>query len=177
VDKSVYEQNEFFEINGKCIDLDGFHHGDVLRNTCRNKLAAEQYPVGSISIVFNNSNPAMKSESVRLIGNIIDGVKFSGLFVIGSGHTIQGNQMLRLNMAGCNESHAKFGCLYNPKEPGLLESGIYLSKHGERVDPSRQNTISGNIITGFKMAERCIVAAPGVDLKSNTIKENVCKSQ
>jgi parallel beta helix pectate lyase-like protein len=177
VDKSVYEQNEFLEINGKCIDLDGFHHGDVLKNTCRNKLAAEQYPVGSIGIVLNNSNPGMQSESVRLIGNIIDGVKFSGLFVIGSGHTIQGNQMLRLNQAGCNESHAKFGCLYNPKEPGLLESGIYLSKHGERVDPSRQNTISGNIITGFKMAERCIVAAPGVDLNSNTIKENVCKNQ
>ena len=38
-----------------------------------------------------------------------------------------------------------------------MESGIYLSKHGERVDASRQNTITGNVITGFKMAERCIV--------------------
>ena len=177
VDKSVYQDNEFFEINGKCIDLDGFHHGDVLANTCRNKLAAEQYPAGSIGLVFNNSNPGMQSESVRVIGNVLDGVKFSGMFVIGSGHTIQGNQMLRLNLAGCNESHWKFGCIYNPKEPGIVESGIYLSKHGERVDASRQNTITGNVITGFKMAERCIVPAPGVDLKSNTIKENVCKNQ
>ena len=118
VDKSVYQDNEFFEINGKCIDLDGFHHGDVLANTCRNKLAAEEYPAGSIGLVFNNSNPGMQSESVRVIGNVIDGVKFSGMFVIGSGHTIQGNQMLRLNLGRVQRIARKFGCIYNPKEPG-----------------------------------------------------------
>ena len=32
VDKSVYQENEFRRSMAKCIDLDGFHHGDVLRN-------------------------------------------------------------------------------------------------------------------------------------------------
>jgi hypothetical protein len=177
VDKSVYEKNEFNEINGKCIDLDGFHHGGVLANTCRNKLAVDQYPYGHFGIVFNNTNPDMKSEAVRLIGNVIDGTKYGGIFVIGRRHTIERNTMTRLNLAGCNESHSKFGCIYNAEEPEVLQTGIYLGRRAERPDLSRQNLIKANIITGFKMAERCIAAAPGVDLKSNTIEENVCRNQ
>ena len=33
VDHSTYEGNRFDEINGKCIDLDGFHDGAVRNNT------------------------------------------------------------------------------------------------------------------------------------------------
>jgi hypothetical protein len=177
VDKSVYEENVFQEINGKCIDLDGFHHGDVLGNTCRNKLSAEQYPYGHFGIVFNNTNPDMQSEQVRMIGNVIDGAKFGGIFIVGRGHTIESNQLLRLNMAGCNESHSKFGCIYNAKEPDVLQTGIYLGNKAERSEVSRENVIKNNIITGFKMATRCIAAAPGVDLKQNKVEGNVCKNQ
>jgi hypothetical protein len=177
VDKSVYEENVFHEINGKCIDLDGFHHGDVLGNTCRNEGTAEQYPYGHFGIVFNNTNPDMQSEEIRVIGNVIDGAKFGGIFVIGRGHTIEGNHLLRLNMAGCNESHSRFGCIYNAKEPDVLQTGIYLGKMAERPDVSRENVIKNNIITGFKMATRCIAAAPGVDMKNNSIEGNVCRNE
>ena len=177
VDKSKYAANRFDEVNGKCIDLDGFHDGEVIDNTCRNNFPAESYPSGHYGIVFNNTNPDMQSQNVKVVNNIISGAKFGGIFVIGNGHTITGNKLLRLNLAGCNESHLKFGCLYNPKEPDILQTGIYLGSGAERPAIAHRNAISGNTISGFKMAERCIAAAPEVDLKGNTIEKNECKSQ
>ena len=59
----------------------------------------------------------------------------------------------------------------------MLQTGIYLGERAERPDVARENKIRGNVITGFKMAQRCIAAAPGVDLKSNTIEENICRNQ
>lgn len=174
VDRSVYEKNRFTEINGKCIDLDGFHHGDVVRNSCRNRFPASHYPYGHFGIVFNNTNPDMESEAVRVIGNRISGTKFGGIFVIGRGHTIQGNQLLRLNLAGCNESHAKYGCIYNAEEPDILQTGIYLGRRAERPGIARDNTVKGNLVTGFKMANRCVATAPGVDPNGNTVEENTC---
>lgn len=174
VDNSVYTQNHFEEINGKCIDLDGFHHGDVTRNICRNRQPVSAYPYGHFGIVFNNTNPDMRSEEIRVLDNIIDGTKFGGIFVIGRRHTIQGNRLLRLNQAGCNESHVRFGCIYNADEPEILQTGIYLGSQAERPDLSAENRISGNTITGYKMAKRCIASAPSVDRNSNTIKENLC---
>ena len=177
VDKSMYARNKFTEINGKCIDLDGFHNGDILENTCTNRLRASDYPSGHYGIVFNNTNPDMQSANVRIIGNVIRGTKFGGIFVIGNGHTIRDNHLLRLNLAGCNESHLKFGCLYNAEEPEILQSGIYLGKRAERPALTHSNTITANTVSGFKMAERCIAAAPGVQLKSNTIERNECRNQ
>jgi Right handed beta helix region len=177
VDKSVYERNQFLEVNGKCIDLDGFHHGDVRNNTCRNRLTAADYPFGQFGIVFNNTNPDMRSEEIRVIDNVIDGMKFGGIFVIGRGHTIQGNRLVRLNLAGCNESHAMFGCIFDAKEPEMLQTGIYLGRGAERPDLARGNVISGNVISGFRMAERCIAMSPGVDPNSNTIKGNECRNR
>jgi hypothetical protein len=177
VDKSVYERNMFQEIDGKCIDLDGFHHGDVLENVCINKLAASDYLNGNFGIVFNNTNQGMRSEAVRVVGNVVEGTKFGGLFLIGRNHTIKGNRFIRVNLAGCNESHAKFGCVYDASEPNILASGIYLAKGAERPDVARENAIVGNTVTGFKMAERCIGASPKVDLKNNTIEGNTCRNQ
>src|SRR5262249_28820617 len=54
VDASSYTGNRFEEINGKCIDLDGFHDGLIARNTCINKGKAEDYPWGHFAIVMNN---------------------------------------------------------------------------------------------------------------------------
>ena len=38
-------------------------------NTCINRLAAAEYPFGHFGIVFNNTNPDMQSEAIRVVGN------------------------------------------------------------------------------------------------------------
>lgn len=176
VDKSVYSGNVFHELNGKCIDLDGFHHGEVSRNTCINSLPPESYPYGHCAVVMNNTYPKMRSEHIRIVDNLFSGTKYGGIFVIGRHHTIERNRMLRINRAACNESAGKFPCLYNPAEPDLLQAGIYLSAHGERPDPAQSNIIRNNVISGHNMKTRCIAAAPGVDLRSQTLERNDCRN-
>jgi hypothetical protein len=58
VDRSVYVGNEFSEINGKCIDLDGFHDGEVTENKCVHQR--------NFGIVMNNTNPDMQSKGVTI---------------------------------------------------------------------------------------------------------------
>ncbi len=174
VDRSIYAKNRFEEINGKCIDLDGFHHGEVRDNTCINRGSAGEYPFGHYGIVFNNSNPDMQSENVVILGNQIDGTKYGGIFVIGSGHRITGNRLRNINTARCNESGVKFNCLYFSEEPKMLQTGIYLGKKAERPAPARGNVVNNNSISGWKMSSRCIAAAPGVSLAKNKIGKNRC---
>lgn len=171
----VYTENRFEEINGKCIDLDGFHDGVVSANRCVNRNAAEAYPHGNVGIVFNDSHPHTRSNRIVVEDNEIDGTLFSGIFVIGPGHRIVKNRLLNLNMAHCNESRAKFGC-YNPAgDPDLLQTGIYLGRGVLRPNPARDSVIRDNLITGYRMAERCIAAAPGVDARANRIEANRCR--
>jgi hypothetical protein len=180
VEGSVYTRNRFEEVNGKCIDLDGFHDGEVTWNTCVNKGPAESYPYGHFGIVVNNYNPDMRSEHILIADNTIDGSKFGGIFLIGRNHTVVRNRLLNLNLAHCNENRAVFGCVAIQGEPDVLEAGIYLGRIAaewaqKRADASRGHVIEGNVITGYKMAERCVMAAPGVDLKASTVKGNVCR--
>ena len=177
VDKTVYSRNRFEEVNGKCIDLDGFHHGEVRDNTCINPGSADNYPHGHYCIVFNNSNPDMQSEEVVVSGNIIDGAKFGGIFVIGSLNRITGNTLRRLNLAQCNESGTKYGCLYYPEEPDMLRSGIYLGKGAARPAPARDNVVESNQVSGFGMNRWCVTAAPGVSLAANRVKGNQCSDR
>ena len=174
VDGSLYMRNRFEEINGKCIDLDGFHDGEVRENTCLNRGRPEDYAFGHFAIVMNNSNPDMESRNIRVIGNQIDGTKFGGIFVIGTGHRIENNRMRNLNTAHCNEERAKFGCYHFPGEPDLLQSGIYLGRRAERPAPARGNIVRRNPISGYKMSARCIGFAPGVMVKENAVQENRC---
>ncbi len=174
VDKSVYAGNRFEEVNGKCIDLDGFHHGEVSRNSCVNRGSADDYPHGHYGIVFNNSNPDMESEDVLVTNNTIDGAKFGGIFIIGSRNRITENVLRNLNLARCNDSGAKYGCLYYPEEPDLLRSGIYLGKGAHRQAPARGNLVEGNQVSGYGMDSRCIAAAPGVSLAANRLRANRC---
>jgi len=174
VDQSSYEENAFEEVNGKCIDLDGFHHGQVRANRCTNRGAADDYPHGHFGIVFNNSNPDMRSKAVTVADNVIDGAKFGGIFVIGAAHRILNNTLLNLNLARCNLSGKRYGCLYYKDEPDLLRSGIYLGRGAERPDPARNNYIDGNRISGYGMSRYCIVAAPGVEPAANRITRNQC---
>lgn len=176
VESSTYEYNQFEEINGKCIDLDGFHDGAIRGNTCINRGKPEDYPFGHFGIVFNNANPDMQSRNILVESNQLDGMKFGGIFLIGSGHRILRNRLLHINTAHCNENRAQFGCSVLG-EPEVLDSGIYLGSHAERPAPAANNLIEGNTISGWKMKTRCIQAAPGVKLSDNTIKGNQCTDE
>ena len=176
VDQSTYEYNQFEEIDGKCIDLDGFHDGAVRGNRCINRRPPENYPFGHFGIVFNNASIEMRSQNIVVEENVLDGMKFGGIFVIGTGHKIVRNRMLHTNTAHCNENRAKFGCSVLG-EVEVLETGIYLGSHAERPDPARGNLIEGNTISGWKMKARCIQSAPGVKLADNTIRKNTCTDE
>ncbi len=177
VDRSEYIGNTFEEINGQCIDLDGFHDGAVRDNRCTNRKTAGDYPHGSFAIAMNNTHPDTHSENIDLSGNIIDGSKFGGLFLMGSGNKIMGNRFLRLNLAGCNESAKQFGCIYKADEPEMLQSGIYLSRGVARLEESRGNIIRDNEISGHGMKARCIGFGPGVSRRANTLGNNLCSDE
>ena len=176
VEQSTYERNRFEEINGKCFDLDGFHDGVVRRNTCINRRAPEEYPFGHFGIVFNNASIEMRSQNIVIENNELDGMKFGGIFLIGTGHRILRNRMRHIDTAHCNENRAKFGCSVLG-EAEVLETGIYLGSHAEHPDAPRGNIIEGNAISGWKMKTRCIQAAPGVTLSDNTIRHNTCSNE
>jgi hypothetical protein len=145
-----------------------------------NRGTADDYPQGHYAIVVNNWNPDMRSENIRIENNTVDGSKFGGLFLIGQNHRVLRNRFLNLNLAGCNESAAKYGCIAIQGEPKVLESGIYLGRIAaewaqKRAAPSRGHTIRQNVITGFGMnRSRCIQTAPGVSPADSTIESNTC---
>jgi len=160
VDRSVYARNQFSRVNGKCIDLDGFHDGEVSRNVCLN--------IAGYGIVMNNTNPDMRASRVRMEENLLDGVKYGGIFVIGTGNVVRHNRLLRLNTAHC-------GCYYTAGEPDMFSSGIYLGKGAERPAPARGNLIEENEVTGYRMEGRCIGAAPGILAGWNLVRGNRCQ--
>lgn len=175
VDHSTYARNKFDEVDGKCIDLDGFHDGSIVENICVNRGGPDAYPFGHFGIVMNNTDPNMHSQNIEIRGNVIDGMKFGGLFLMGSGHRVTENSFVHLNTAGCNENAKKFGCIYKADEPEMLESGIYLSRGVVRTEKVQGNIIRDNKISGHKMKSRCIEAGPGVRLKENSIGPNSCE--
>ena len=175
VDNSLYAENLMQEINGKCIDLDGFHDGEVRANRCFNLKPASAYPLGHFGIVMNNTNPDMRSEGILIEENEFEGMKFGAIFVIGTKNIIRKNRMRYMNMASCTESHGMgFECYFGEDEPDLLRSGIYLGKGAERPDAATDNTIEDNLITGYKMKARCIGYSPKVDQSSNHVGGNIC---
>ena len=138
MDHSTYARNKFEDVDGKCIDLDGFHDGSIIENQCINRRSPLLYPFGHFGIVMNNTDPNMRSENVEIRGNIIDGTKFGGLFLMGRGHRVVDNSFLHLNKAECNETK-QFVCIYKADEPEMLETGIYLSRGVVRMeDVTRQ---------------------------------------
>lgn len=175
VDQSVYAGNVFHDVNGKCFDLDGFHDGAVRGNVCVNRAGPEAYPFGGYGVVMNNSNPDMRSQNVRIEDNVIEGAKFGGVFVIGENNVVARNRLLNLNTAHCNEDAVRFGCYYAPGQPDMLRAGIYLGSGAERPAAARGNVVEDNVVTGWKMAERCIAAAPSILPAWNTTRRNSCK--
>jgi hypothetical protein len=170
---SEYVRNQFDEVNGKCIDLDGFHDGIVLENSCVNRYKADDYPNGNFGIVMNNTYPGTHSNNIEMSGNLIDGSKYGGLFLMGTNNRITNNRFLNLNMAGCNESSP--ACLYKPDEPQMLQAGIYVARGVARAEATTSNLIRNNTITGHKMKTRCVSVAPNVSQGANTIESNTCQ--
>ena len=177
VEGSSYTRNRFEEIDGKCMDLDGFHDGEIRGNECVNRAPPERYRYGNFGIVMNNSNPDMQSRNIMIVENRIEGFLFGGIFVIGSGHRIVHNRLLHLNTARCNENAARFGCYYGEGEPDMLRSGIYLGRGADRPAPADGNLIEDNEITGFRMDTRCIGLAPGILPGANLIRGNRCRDE
>ncbi len=174
-DATSYRDNIFQEVNGKCIDLDGFHDGEVRNNSCINHEDRDAYPNSNYGIVMNNSNPGMQSRNILVWGNHLEGFLYGGLLVIGSGHRVSHNHFLRLNMAHCNQEYVRFGCLYAAGEPNLLRSGIYLRDKAHRPADTRNNIIEDNEITGFGIGTECVVLGPGVEAAQNRIAHNDCQ--
>jgi hypothetical protein len=173
VDKSVYSENRFEEINGKCIDLDGFHSGEVRGNVCINRGRAADYPFGHFGIVFNNTNPDMQSSHIRVTDNVIDGTKYGGIFVIGHENRVSRNKLSRINLANCDD---RPGCVWDPRQPDLLRAGIYVGSKAERAAPARGNVIRENVVTGHEMERHCIVTGPGVRRDHQLIERNDCRN-
>ena len=153
VDHSTYSGNKFSEINGKCIDLDGFHDGEVTANVCVNQR--------NFGIVMNNSNPDMQSAQITIADNTIDGGQYGGIFVIGGP-----NKILRNKIRNVNLSHSV---------DDLLSSGIYLGRGAERPALAIGNLVEGNEVSGYQV--HCITPAPGVSLAANTIGRNQCANR
>ena len=164
VDNSTYARNEFREINGQCIDLDGFHDGFVEKNTCTNSKGVEAYPFGGSAIVMNNTHPDTHSSNIEISGNVIEGSKFGGLFLMGSRNRVLDNVFLGLNL-----SHSD--------EPEMLASGVYLNRGIARLEETTGNVIRGNRILGYKMKSRCIVFGPGVTRSANSVASNECADE
>jgi hypothetical protein len=176
VERSFYRNNQFEEVDGKCFDLDGFHDGEVSGNTCLNEDEVKAYPYGNFGIIMNNANPDMHSQNVKIINNTINGELFGGIFIIGTGNTVTGNHLTRLNLAHCSDP-GPINCNYTPNQPDLLRTGIYLGAGAERPDIAKGNTVTNNEISGYGMSRRCIGAAPGVSLAANTIAKNDCSDE
>jgi hypothetical protein len=174
VDKSTYADNHFEDVNGKCMDLDGFHDGEIRDNSCISRRAYADYPYAQFGIVFNNSNPDFAPANVIVTGNVIDGAGYGGLYLLGSNQTITGNRFVGLNRNGCTSDRTRPRCDYSAGDPSLLRAGIYLVPGAARPARTVHNEITGNEVSGFGMGEHCIEAAPGVSLAANVITDNRC---
>jgi len=175
VDFTQYRSNDFEEVNGKCIDLDGFHDGEVRDNSCINHQDRTAYTTGQMGIVMNNTYPKMQTRNILIWGNRLEGVLYTGLLVIGSGHRISHNHFSELNLAHCNEAPARYGCLYLAGEPDFLRSGIYLRNGASRPVVTRDNTIEDNELDGFGIGIKCVVFGPGVQANQNRVGHNDCQ--
>ena len=174
VDHSTYTGNEFTSVAGQCIDLDGFHDGEVTNNQCINEPGAAAKWIGlHFGILFGNHDPGMTSTNVTIAHNTIQGFAYGGVFLIGDHNRIEDNHFLYVNLAECGTEPVPAKCNALPDQPDALRSGVYLSDNGGRPAVTRDNIIRNNVITGTD-PRHCIAAKPGVSLKANTVTGNSC---
>jgi hypothetical protein len=175
VDHAIYARNHFTDVNGQCIDLDGFHDGEVSGNSCVNRKPPGAYPASHFGIVFGNNDPGMESTGVVVKDNFLQGFAYGAVFLAGSHNRVENNRFLDMNRAHCGTAPVSARCNYAVAEqPDLLRSGIYLSGNGGRATATEQNVIRANEISGFGLKERCIAFGPGVREKSQIVHSNHC---
>ena len=174
VDYSFYTDNHFTDVNGECVNLDGFHDGQVTGNSCQNLKPVETYPGLHYGIVFGNNNPAANPNNNVVTGNTLKGFAYGGAFVIGVNNRIENNRFEDLNLAHCGTTPVPARCAYALDQPDMLRSGIYLGNNGGRPATTTGNIIRNNTFTGYGIKEHCIAVAPGVSLQRNTLFNNTC---
>lgn len=174
VDYSFYTDNHFTDVNGECVNLDGFHDGQVTGNGCLNLKPLETYPALHYAIVFGNNNPSANPNNNVITSNTMKGFAYGGIFVIGANNRIEKNYFEDLNLAHCGTSPVPARCAYALDQPDMLRSGIYLGNNGGRPSATTGNIIRNNTFTGYAIKEHCITAAPGVSLQTNTLVNNTC---
>lgn len=177
VDQSAYARNHFTDVNGQCIDLDGFHDGSVTGNSCVNRKPIEIYPALHEGIVFGNNNPAGEPRNVVVTDNTIEGFAYGAVFLVGSDNRIENNSFLNVNRARCGSNPTPARCAYATEQPDLLRAGIYLGNRGGRPSNPKGNVIRANTISGFGIKAHCVAAAPGVSLAANKIESNICSDR
>ena len=177
VDHAVYANNRFTDVNGQCIDLDGFHDGEVTGNSCINMKPLDAYPASHYGIVFGNNDPGMDSTGVSVTNNTLRGFAYGAVFLIGSHNRVENNGFLDMNRAHCGATPVSARCNYALDQPDLLRSGIYLSGNGGRATATKDNTIRGNVVEGFGMGKHCVAAAPGLRVADNAVAGNTCLEQ
>jgi hypothetical protein len=175
VENALYLRNNFSEINGKCMDLDGLHDSEIRGNRCFNGLPPAAYPQGNYAIVMNDTNPDMRTRNIRIVENRVESPVFGAIFVIGEGNLVARNVFLNLNTAHCNENLAHYQCLYALADPHILEAGVYLGRGAERPAPAHGNVIESNLITGWNMKRGCVLSAPDIPAAWNTVRVNDCR--
>ncbi len=177
VDHTVYADNVFTEVNGQCLDLDGFHDGEITGNHCSNVPATATQWLGlHFGILFGNHDPGATSSNIKIMGNTLQGFGYGGVFLVGDHNRIEDNRFLDVNLAHCGTQPIPAKCNAMLDEPDALRAGIYLSNDGGRATATHDNIIRNNVITGFGIAAHCIAAKQGVDLKTNTISGNTCSN-
>ncbi len=177
VDHASYARNHFTDVNGQCIDLDGFHDGQVRDNSCINRKPLQAYPASHYGIVFGNNDPGMESTGVTVAGNTLEGFAYGGVFLVGSNNRIQNNRMLDLNRAHCGSTPTPARCNYALDQPDLLRSGVHIASNGGRPAAATANIVIGNEISGYGISDHCVTTAPGVTLDANTTTPNQCSSK
>jgi hypothetical protein len=164
VDRSTYRDNRMFEVNGKCFDLDGFHDGNISRNSCINVRGREAYPNANLAVLFNDSHPESVSRNIVLEGNVFDGMIYGAIFIYGSGHRIENNRFLNVNRSGFEG------------DPAYLRAGFYFATGLLRPNPPAGIVVRRNLVEGHRMKDRCLLFAAeslraGVRAQDNTCRD------
>jgi parallel beta-helix repeat protein len=144
VSESVYQGNTMLNVNGNCIDLDGFTRGDVLHNSMQvsgradawnyiNDLVDEFGPaqVGNYTKGINLSNTAgaTLTESVRIVGNTIMNLGGYGIFLYDSQRCL------------VEDNHIRHYSLIFP--PIILANSL---REPQAVHQSRENIVRNNYV-------------------------------
>ena len=133
-----YEGNRFEEINGECIDLDGFHDSAVRGDVCVNRRRAGGLSrSGTLALCLIMPVSRCGRQDNVIEDNELDGMKFGGIFLIGTGHKIItaigcADQTLRTAMRTERSSDARCSGKRKFWRPAFISGARGASRSGAR---------------------------------------------